>query len=121
MQDGKLLQHAEDIEKQASEPIKTTIEPDAPTTNEPFSIYTKKQKRWMVVFAAIAAFFSPVTGSIYFPALNTLAKDLDVSNAKITLTITTYLLSATLQKGNIADTIHTDFPRTCAYFCGGIF
>jgi predicted MFS family arabinose efflux permease len=46
----------------------------------------------MVVFAAIAAFFSPLTASIYLPALNTLAKDLNVSNSQITLTITTYLV-----------------------------
>jgi hypothetical protein len=42
--------------------------------------------------ATIAALFSPFTAQIYFPALNTIAKDLHVTNSKINLTVTTYMV-----------------------------
>lgn len=80
-----------DLEKAAAQPITDTKYEAQP--DEPFSIYTTSQKRWMVIGAAVAAFFSPLTASIYLPALNTLARDLRVSNSQITLTITTYLVS----------------------------
>jgi TRAP-type uncharacterized transport system substrate-binding protein len=34
-----------------------------------------------------------MTGSIYFPALTTIANDLNVSNSQINITVTTYLAS----------------------------
>lgn len=86
-----LQQPTEDIERIADLP--TPAKAAANATNEPFSIYTPPQKKLMVLFAATAAFFSPVTATIYLPALNTIAEDLHVSYGKITLTVTTYLVS----------------------------
>lgn len=60
--------------------------------SEPHSIYTTNQKRAIILAASVAAFFSPLSANIYLPALNTLAKDLRVSNSLITLTVTTYLV-----------------------------
>ncbi|KIW00449.1 uncharacterized protein PV09_07974 [Verruconis gallopava] len=74
------------------QPECTVAENDNGADHEPFSIYSSKQKKMMVVCAASAAFFSPVTASIYLPALNTIADDLRVSNTQITLTVTTYLI-----------------------------
>lgn len=70
---------------------------EKPTENispadEPHSIYTTNQKRAIILAASIAAFFSPLSANIYLPALNTLAKDLSVSNTLITLTVTSYLV-----------------------------
>jgi len=65
---------------------------DASLSGEAHSIYTTNQKRAIVLAASIAAFFSPLSANIYLPALNTLAKDLSVSNTLITLTVTTYLV-----------------------------
>lgn len=56
------------------------------------SVFTKNQKRFIVVMASWAGFFSPVSANIYFPALNSLAKDLSVSNTLINLTLTSYLV-----------------------------
>jgi hypothetical protein len=92
MQDSKDSQPVDDIEKNAEQPTISSMNMNAASENEPFSIYTRNQKRLMVVFAAVAAFFSPLTANIYLPALNTLANDLNVSNSKITLTVTTYLV-----------------------------
>lgn len=58
----------------------------------PYSSFGPWQKKLIVLMATIAAFFSPFTAQIYFPALNALAKDLHVSPSKINLTMTTYMV-----------------------------
>jgi len=77
-----------DIEKGVQQPTTTPI-----AASEPHSIYTKNQKRMMVVAAAVASTFSPITGNIYLPALNSVAHDLKVSNSVVTLTVTFYMVS----------------------------
>jgi len=76
---------AEDIEKQIPSP-------QNPSNIEPYSCYTVWQKRGLVFAAALAAFFSPLSASIYIPALTTLATAENVSNTLINLTITSYLV-----------------------------
>ncbi|KAK5232340.1 hypothetical protein LTR47_006553 [Exophiala xenobiotica] len=56
------------------------------------SAFTKNQKRFIVFMASWAGFFSPVSGQIYFPALNPLARDLNVSDSLINLTLTSYMI-----------------------------
>jgi hypothetical protein len=80
-----------DIEKGGLQPSAAPIE-----ATEPHSIYTSNQKRMMVVAAAIASTFSPITGNIYLPALNSVAHDLKVSNSVVTLTVTFYMVSTSL-------------------------
>lgn len=75
-------------ERISEKPVSDTSAAD----NEPFSVYTRNQKRCLVLAASIAAFFSPLSANIYLPALNTLAKQLNVTNTLITLTVTTYLV-----------------------------
>ncbi|KAK9370594.1 major facilitator superfamily domain-containing protein [Lipomyces kononenkoae] len=62
------------------------------TVDEVYSVFTVPQKRLIILTASLASFFSPLSGSIYFPALNTIASDLNVSTTKINLTVTTYLI-----------------------------
>jgi hypothetical protein len=59
----------------------------------PYTVFTENQKRHIVFTASWAGFFSPVSSQIYFPALNTLARDLNVSNSLINLTLTSYIVS----------------------------
>ena len=63
------------------------------------SVFTKNQKRFIVVMASWAGFFSPVSGTIYFPALNSLARDLHVSTTLINLTLTSYMVRFSLLCG----------------------
>lgn len=60
--------------------------------DERHSVFSSGQKKIIVLMASIASFFSPLSANIYFPALNTLAHDLQVSNSRINLTVTTYLV-----------------------------
>ncbi|KAL2886752.1 Quinidine resistance protein 2 [Ceratocystis lukuohia] len=57
-----------------------------------FSIYSTWQKRGIVLAASLAAFFSPMTQQIYYPALPTLAHTFNVSNSAINLTVTSYMV-----------------------------
>lgn len=77
----------DDIERQQQSVTQTL------SNNEPYSIHTVWQKRNFIFAAAIAAFFSPMSASIYMPALTTLAKAEHVSNTLINLTVTSYLVS----------------------------
>lgn len=58
----------------------------------PFSVFSARERKFLVAMASLAAMFSPLSANIYYPALNTLSTDLHVSISKINLTITTYLI-----------------------------
>ncbi|KAF2140696.1 uncharacterized protein K452DRAFT_327498 [Aplosporella prunicola CBS 121167] len=58
----------------------------------PHSVFSPAQRRWIVAIASVAAFYSPFTANIYFPALVDIAADLAVSSEKINLSVTTYMI-----------------------------
>ena len=68
--------------------ITTTVSSRSP----PHSVFTLAQKRYITFMVSWAAFFSPLSGNIYFPALTSLAQDLNVSIELVNLTITSYLI-----------------------------
>lgn len=99
---------------------KTTVTQDAEprppierTTTEAstgpiFSVFTPGQKKFIVFMASWAGFFSPVSANIYFPALNSLAAELHVSNTLINLTLTSYMIFQGLAPafiGSLADSM----------------
>jgi hypothetical protein len=59
----------------------------------PFSIYSSREKKFIVLMASLAALLSPLSANIYYPALNILADELGASLTLINLTITAYLVS----------------------------
>jgi hypothetical protein len=68
-------------------------EPKAQSSTAPsHSIFSKQQRVVYVYVASLAAFASPVSSSIYFPAMLMLARDLNTSLLNINLSITTYLV-----------------------------
>ncbi|TPX17865.1 uncharacterized protein E0L32_002966 [Thyridium curvatum] len=60
--------------------------------DEPYSIFDKRQKALIVLIISTAATFSGFASNIYFPALPTIADDLNVSVELVNLTVTTYLI-----------------------------
>lgn len=59
-----------------------------------YSIFTTTQKKWIVVIAASASWFSTASSFIYFPAIPFMSRDLGVSTEKINLTVTSYLIAS---------------------------
>jgi hypothetical protein len=74
-----------------------TKTPDPPshgdTRLEGYSQFTIAQKRAIVAMGSLASFFSPLSSSIYLPALATIADSLRISISQVNLTVTTYLVS----------------------------
>ncbi|KAF2805692.1 MFS general substrate transporter [Mytilinidion resinicola] len=80
----------------------STIQSSGP----PYSVFSKSQKRFIVFLVAWGGFFSPLSANIYFPALNTLAREMHVSNSLINLTLTSYMIFQGLAPtifGDLAD------------------
>ncbi|CAG7956770.1 unnamed protein product [Penicillium salamii] len=70
---------------------KTPDELDPPRDVQ-YSQFTVNTKRYIVVMGSLASFFSPLSSSIYLPALTTISNDLHVSISQVNLTVTTYLI-----------------------------
>lgn len=76
--------------------------PSAPA----YSVFSDRQRKFIVFMVACAGFFSPLSANIYFPALNALSQDLKVSNGLINLTLTSYMIFQGLAPtvfGDLAD------------------
>ncbi|KAI0526238.1 major facilitator superfamily domain-containing protein [Xylaria bambusicola] len=73
-------------------PLESQTPPPSDHTREPYSIFDKRQKWLIVLITSTAATFSGFASNIYFPALSTIAHDLEVSLELINLTVTSYLI-----------------------------
>jgi hypothetical protein len=89
----------------ATNAVLTDLDPEPP-----FSTYTHTQKKLIVLTISFIGLLSPLSASIYFPAINTLAHDLHVSTSDINLTVTSYLVSCCLVKSRIKTLIL--YPRS---------
>lgn len=111
-----------DIERQDAQ---SATESDAP-----YSVWSHNEKKLILFTASVAAFFSPVSGHIYFPAINRIAEDLKVSNSLINLSITTYMVSTIVahlfprmprkKKENAHTLVLKGFPRADSCVCGRV-
>ncbi|KAH7324677.1 major facilitator superfamily domain-containing protein [Stachybotrys elegans] len=78
----------------------------SPTPQEPFTIFSSAEKRWIGSVASFGAMFSTLSSYIYFPALEPMARELGVSVSLINLTVTSYMVVAGIAPafmGDIAD------------------
>lgn len=57
-----------------------------------YSVFPKAQKWAIVLMAASSAFFSPISATIFLPALTDIASDLRVSINAINTTVTVYMV-----------------------------
>ncbi|KAH8678598.1 major facilitator superfamily domain-containing protein [Tricladium varicosporioides] len=78
----------------------------AVSTGPVYSAFGKWKKRYIVIMVTFAAFISPTSANIYFPALIPLQQDLNVSTKLINLTLTSYMIFQGLAPtvfGDLAD------------------
>ncbi|KAF2792170.1 MFS general substrate transporter [Melanomma pulvis-pyrius CBS 109.77] len=76
------------------------------SNSPPYSIFSKRQKAFIVFLTAWAGFFSPLSANIYFPALTTLTREFNVSSTLMNLTLTSYMIFQGLAPtifGDLAD------------------
>ncbi|GAW02375.1 MFS general substrate transporter [Lentinula edodes] len=65
---------------------------DAEFTERPYSVYTSKEKWFIVTLVSFAGIFSPFTANIYFPAIPTLTSVFHKSTELINLTVMMYMV-----------------------------
>lgn len=81
----------------------------------PYSIYTQRQKNFIVFMSALGGFFSPLSANTYLPSIPSLATFLNVSPSLMNLTVTAFLIFQGLAPsfyGDLADIM----GRRPAYF-----
>jgi hypothetical protein len=60
--------------------------------DDPWSVWSTRGKRVIIFSASFASLLSPLSSQIYFPALEPIARDLQVSNTLVNLSISTYII-----------------------------
>lgn len=80
------------MKEQAVDTITSNSEEGQPLPElEPiYSVIPRKQKMVIVLVVTVSSMFSPLTGAIYLPALDSIASDLKVKPSLVNLSITTY-------------------------------
>lgn len=80
--------NASSISNENGDPAAQDLEELAAVTTGPaYSAFSIWRKRYIVIMVTWAAFISPTSANIYFPALNPLQADLHVSTTLINLTL----------------------------------
>lgn len=93
----------------------------APPPEAPYTIFTSAEKRFIILMVSLGACFSPLSSNIYYPALNTLATDLKVSESLINLSLTTYMVMTPSLTAAPMYLDYSDCPRTCTNFDSELF
>ncbi|KAK7739974.1 hypothetical protein SLS53_005568 [Cytospora paraplurivora] len=71
-----------------------------------YSIYTRRQKAFIVFMSGLGGFFSPLSANTYLPSIPKLSSDLGVSTSLMNLTVTAFLIFQGLAPsfyGDLAD------------------
>ena len=76
---------------------------DISTGEEAYSNFSKTQRQWIAFGACFAAMFSGLSSFIYYPAISSLAKSLNVTIELINLTITSYMVVSGIAPSIIGD------------------
>jgi MFS family permease len=80
----------------------------------PYSLFTKNERRGIVVLIALAGWFSTLSSFIYYPAIPIIAEDLHASIGMINLTVTSYLIVSAIAPAIVGDAADT-FGRRPLY------
>ncbi|KAL4923586.1 major facilitator superfamily domain-containing protein [Aspergillus undulatus] len=86
-----------------------------------YSLFTTPQKWTIVAISAYAAWFSTLSSLIYYPAIPSLSTSLDVSIAKINLTVTVYMAVASIAPALVGDTADILGRRPVYIVCLGVY
>jgi hypothetical protein len=84
--------YVQDTEKDAVTSNISKEEKEVKEEEEPYSIFTIAEKRFITFIASLTTLLPPFTGSMYYPVITLLAEDLNVSISAVNLTITAYLV-----------------------------
>jgi MFS family permease len=93
---------------------KIGVDPTVVATAIPYTLFSKNERRAIVVLIALAGWFSTLSSFIYYPAISIIASDLDTTVALINLTVTSYMIVSGIAPSVVGDASDT-FGRRPLY------
>lgn len=112
---------SEAMESTAREEEAAMSDSSEKTLTTPYCVYSPLKKTMIVLLATLVAFISTVSAQIYLPALSPMARELEVTDEDITLTITTYMIFQGISPMFIASMADTRGRRPAYAFCFVIY
>lgn len=88
-------QHPGRLEKNDLQPALDTqvkVPPKVDEHEEAWSVWSTRGKKTIVFSASFASLLAPLASNIYFPALEPIARDLNVSNTLVNVSISTFII-----------------------------
>lgn len=99
--------HAESDADANDQHVAEQAEPGA-DCSVPYTVFSRNEIRFIIFMAAFAGLVSPLSATIYLPALDQLSEAFHVSSSEINLTLLTYMLwqgLAPVLFGDLADSV----------------
>ncbi|KAF5579286.1 dityrosine transporter [Fusarium pseudocircinatum] len=97
------------------------IGPSVDNSEPPYTVFSYWEKVGIIILVSFLAMISPLSSTVFLPAIPSIAKDMDVSISLINLTVTAYLIFQGITPsfiGNFSDT----YGRRPAYMiCCAIY
>ncbi|KAL9633774.1 MAG: hypothetical protein Q9204_003257 [Flavoplaca sp. TL-2023a] len=96
------------------------------TQTQPYTVFRKWEKVYVVALITLTAWFSTLSSFIYYPVITFVARDLRTTMANINLTVTTYMVVSGITPaliGDLADQAGRRLTYVIAlvvYFCANI-
>lgn len=72
--------------------IETRKPQDNQSAEEPYSIYSRRTKKFLIISVSFMGIISPLSSAVYLPAIPQISHDLNVSPSLVNITITTYMV-----------------------------
>ncbi|PKK41649.1 hypothetical protein CI102_14762, partial [Trichoderma harzianum] len=94
---------------------------DSQRAEGPYSIYSQRTKKFLIISVSFMAIISPLSSAVYLPAIPLISRDLNVSPSLINLTITTYQIFQGIAPSFIGTFSDTYGRRPAYIICGIIY
>lgn len=94
------------VARSPSTETKPAVSHEQEQLREPYSVFTRAQKRCILFLVSFAASFSTLSSFIFFPVITPLAQSLQTTVGKIDLSVTSYMIMSAFVPsviGNLAD------------------
>lgn len=87
--------HADNQETCQELDVEKTARPEAverQVSEEPYSVFSKGMKAWIIILVSISALISPFGAAMFLPALNVISDVLDITPVQVNISLTTFMV-----------------------------
>ncbi|KAK5171338.1 uncharacterized protein LTR77_004482 [Saxophila tyrrhenica] len=109
-------QGAESEDKRPGIALSRTI-----SSGPPYTIFGPRAKMFIIISVSVSSLISPFGATTFYPALNVLARELDVTPTLVNLALTTYMIAQAIAPAIIAGMSDASGRRTSFIICFVIY